>query len=65
MSITIDWMPKKILWDFWDWETLECDGRMCSQTSHVYIQEWTYTITAKVEFEDKPALEGKINLVVK
>ena len=65
MSINIDWMPKKIYRDFWDWETLECDWRICSHTSHTYIEEWTYTITAKVDFEDKPSLEWKINLVVK
>lgn len=65
MSITIDWMPTKISRDFWDWETLECDWRICSQVSHTYLQEWTYTITVKVDFEDKPTLDGKINLVVK
>ena len=65
MSITIDWIPTKITRNFWDWETLECDWRICSQTSHTYIQAGTYTITAKVDFEDKPSLEWKINLVVK
>lgn len=65
MSITIDWMPKKIYRTYWDWETLECDGRSCSETSHPYMKEGTYTITVKVEFEDKPTLDWKINLVVK
>ena len=65
MSIAVDWMPKKINRDFWDGETLECDWRFCIETSHVYAVAWTYTITAKVEFEDKPTLEWKINLVVK
>ena len=65
MSITIDWMPTKISRDFWDWETLECDWRFCIDTSHVYAVEWSYTIKVKVEFEDKPTLDWKINLVVK
>lgn len=65
MSITVDWMPKKILRDFWDWETLECNWRSCSETSHVYLQDGTYTISVEVEFEDKPTLDWKINLVVK
>ena len=65
MSITVDWMPKKIYREYWDWETLECDWRSCAETSHTYIQDWTYSIIVKVEFEDKPTLEWKINLVVK
>ena len=65
MSITLDWLPKKISRDFWDGETLECDGRLCSETSHVFTVAWSYTISVKVEFEDKQTLNWKINLVVK
>lgn len=65
ISITLDWLPKKISRDFWDGETLECDWRLCSETSHVYTVAWSYTISVKVEFEDKQTLNWKINLVVK
>ena len=65
ISISVDWMPKNIYWNFWDWETLECDWRSCAEVSHVYAMDWSYTITVKVEFEDKPMLDWKINLVVK
>lgn len=65
VSITVDWMPKKIYRNFWDGKTFECDWRSCSDTSHVYDMDGSYTITVKVEFEDKPTLEWKINLVVK
>ena len=65
MNIVIDWMPNKISRDFWDWETLECEWRMCSETSHAYTQEWTYSISVKVEYEDKETLKWKINLIVK
>lgn len=64
MSITVDWMPTKIHRDFWDGETQECDWRSCSETSHMYNMDWTYTISVRIEFEDKPALEWKINLLV-
>lgn len=65
MSISFDWMPKKIYWEFGDWDTQECDGRSCSDTMHTYIKWWTYSIKARVEFDDKPALEWYINLQVR
>ena len=65
ISITVDWMPKNIYWNFWDGKTLECDWRSCADISHVYEMDWSYVISVKVEFEDKPTLEGKISLVVK
>ncbi len=65
MSITFDWMPKKIYWEFGDWDTQECDWRSCSETMHTYIKWWTYSIKARVEFEDKPALEWYINLQIR
>lgn len=65
MSISFDWMPKKIYWEFWDWDTQECDWRSCSETMHPYVKWWTYSIKARVEFDDKPALEWYINLQIR
>ena len=65
MSISFDWVPKKIYRDFWDGDTQECDWRSCAETLHAYVIWWTYTIKATVEFEDKPTIEWYINLQVR
>ena len=65
MSISFDWMPKKIYREFWDGDTQECDWRSCSETIHAYANWWTYTIKAAVEFEDKPTVEWYITLQVR
>jgi len=64
MSLQLDWMPKQINRDFWDWKTLECDGRMCIETTHIYESAWSYSISAKIEFDGKPTLDWRINLLV-
>lgn len=64
MSIQLDWIPKKVTRDFWDWKTLECDGRLCTETTHIYESAWSYSISATVEFDGKPTLDWRINLLV-
>jgi hypothetical protein len=43
---------------------LECNARDCVNTSTVYDTPGTYTIKAKVAFDDKPEVEGNINIKV-
>lgn len=64
MSIALDWMPKKVYWDFWDGNTLECDWRFCTETTHIYELAWSYSISARIEFDGKPTLDWRINLLV-
>jgi hypothetical protein len=65
MSLDLDWLPDDIIRDFWNWNTLECGGRECTDASQIYSQPWDYTIKAKVSYPNKPTIEGKINLIVK
>lgn len=64
MSLTLNGLPTKIYWDFGNGKTLECNGRECISTSTTYDTPGTYTIKAKVTYEDKPEVEGNINLKV-
>lgn len=64
MSISVDGMPTKIYWNFWDGETQECDWRSCAETFHIYEKESAYAISVKVDFEGSQSLEWKINLLV-
>jgi hypothetical protein len=65
MSLDIDGLPKTVVRDFGNWNTLECGGRECIDVSQIYSAPWDYTIWAKVTYENKPAIEWKINLVIK
>jgi len=65
MSLDIDWLPDKVVWDFGNWNTLECGGRECIQASQIYNVDWEYTISATVTYPNKPTIEWKINLIVK
>lgn len=64
MSLSLDWMPKKVYRDFWDGGTLECDWRLCTETTHKYESAWSYSISVTVEFDGKPTLDWRINLLV-
>jgi GH43 family beta-xylosidase len=64
MSIVVNWLPKRIYWDFWNGKTLECNGRECVTTSTTYDTPWTYTIKAKVVYDDKPEVEWTINIKI-
>lgn len=65
MSLDIDGLPESIVRGFWNWNTLECGGRECTEASQIYNKPWEYTIEAKVTYPDKPTVEWKINLIVK
>lgn len=65
MSISVNWTPTKIVWDFGNGNTLECKSRECIETSQIYEKDWTYEISVSVSYEDRPAVDGKINLNVR
>ena len=65
ISLDIDWLPDSIVRDFGNWNTLECGGRECTESSQIYNTLWEYTIEAKVTYPDKPTIEWKINLIIK
>lgn len=65
MSISVNWTPTKIIWDFWNGNTLECKARECLEASQIYEKDWTYEISVSVSYEDRPMVDWKINLVVR
>lgn len=64
MSLNIDWLPSKIVRDFANWNTLECKGRECTETSQIYNEAWEYDISVVVSYEDKPDVDWSIKLLV-
>lgn len=64
MSLELDGLPTKILWDFWNNQTLECTQRQCVDTSKVYTTPGTYLIKAQAIFEENLTVEWSITLLV-
>jgi len=65
MSISINWTPTKIIRDFWNWNTLECKGRECTDTSQVFSEPGSYEIKVTVSYSNRTDVEWSINLVVR
>lgn len=66
MSISVNWLPDKIVRDFGNWNTLECKSRAeCGETSQIYTIPGEYTISVSVSYPDKPSIQWDVNLVVK
>lgn len=63
-SVDMNWLPKTMKWDFGDWNNLDCKARECMTASKIYSKSWTYNVSVFVTFEDKPDIEGNINLKV-
>jgi len=63
-SLDIDWLPETILRNFANWNTLECNGRECVDSSQIYDTPWEYNISAEVSYTDKPSVKWNITLVV-
>ncbi len=64
MSLNVSGLPEKIVWDFGNWNKLECKWRECTDTSQVYDIAWDYTISVEVTYLDRPSIDWKINLKV-
>lgn len=64
ISINVNGVPEKIVWDFGNGNTLECKQRMCIDSSQVYSLPGVYTISASVYFADKPTVDGTVTLKV-
>lgn len=64
-SLDISWLPNKILRDFWNGKTYECNGRECTQISSVYDNPWDYVVKCTVTYDTQPTVEGNITIKVK
>lgn len=64
-SLEISWLPTKILRDFWNGKTYECNGRECTQISSVYDTPWSYVVRCTVTYDTQPTVEGNITIKVK
>ncbi len=54
-----------IIWNFWDGQSQECEGRSCIEMTKIYDQPGTYTIKVTVKFEDSPSVEQVVKLQVR
>lgn len=65
ITLTTDWDPKKILWDFGNWDTLECAWRECLETSITYRNTGEYSIKANVEYSDwNETISNSLKIIV-
>lgn len=64
-SLEIGWLPNKVLRDFWNGKTYECNGRECTQISSVYENPWDYVVKCTVTYDAQPTVEGNITIKVK
>lgn len=62
--LEVSGLPKRVIWDFGNGKTLECDGRQCITVATSYEQTGNYTCKVTVEYFDQPTIEGSINLKV-
>ena len=63
-SLDIGGLPERIFWDFGDGNTLECEGRQCVNTDHIYVDPGTYNVMVTIEYDSEPSVSGKIGLKV-
>ena len=51
-SAEFDWLPEKMIWDFWDGTPTEtCDWRNCTEIVHIFKKEDIYSIKLTLEFD--------------
>ena len=52
IQLQTNWTIKHIHWDFGDGNIFDCDGRECSNITHIYHKKWLFTISARVSYLD-------------
>ncbi len=66
LSVQLDGLPTKIVWDFGDDEEgYICKWRECVEVSKIYHGTGKYNVKVKVEYENRIPLEGDISLLIK
>jgi len=63
-SLDINGSPEKIVWDFDNGNTLECNGRECIEVSQTFDKAWTYKIKVTISDTQNPESESSVNLKV-
>lgn len=63
-SLELNWVPKTIIWDFWNTKTLQCSNRDCIDPIVVYDSAGKYTVKVKVIYEDRPQIEWSVVIKV-
>ena len=51
-SVEFDGLPEKMTWDFGDGSSpTSCPTRACTEVSHVFYEEWMYTVKLTLDFD--------------
>ncbi len=64
MSMQSDGQIRQISWDYGDGNTFNCAYRSCVDTIHAYPNPGNYTITVRVNYDDREEATDSIALRV-
>jgi len=64
LSLSLDTLPQKIVWDFGDGNTLECKERECVETTKIYNTPGEYKISVQIIDEKAPMTDAMVTLKV-
>lgn len=65
MSMQSDGQIRQITWDYGDGNNYNCSFRACSDTMHAYATPGRYTITVRVNYDDREEATASMVLEVK
>jgi len=63
-SVQVNGLPKTILWDFDDGQTIELPGRQWTSVSHIFTENRNHVIKIMVDYENQAPVQGSIVLRV-
>jgi len=64
LSLELNWLPERIVWDFGDTNQLECKWRECVEATHMYAAPGRYTIKVTIYEAQRAAVDSTITLKV-
>lgn len=64
-SLDTDGTPVKIVWDFGNGSTIECEDRSCASVPMIFETAGTYEITATITYKDLNMTTATTKLIVK
>ena len=60
-SAEFDWLPEKMTWDFGDGsDKIVCQWRTCTDISHVFANQWLFSVKLNLEFDAVQEVDGTI-----
>jgi PKD repeat protein len=64
-SAEFNGLPDTMIWNFGDGsDPVQCKGRMCVETSHMYALPGSYVVNVVLEFEDMQTVETAIEMKI-